>query len=111
MISRYTKEEREQAVREFKASGLSGNKFCEERGICRTTFSGWVNGYKKSSKNTNALSEDKNSSSFVRLAKPKSVSSKVRAEVSYKGASIKVCGEEAIEAVIKALCTFSERNL
>ena len=40
--SKLTTEERENLVAEYQASGKRQSQWCEEKGIKKTTLSGWV---------------------------------------------------------------------
>ena len=110
MPSMYSKEERNEAVREFRSTGLTYEEFSNRMGISRSTFCNWVKAYNKSS---SALEENKKPSSFVKVASSKKPSNKgrVSAEINYMGAIIKISGEDGIEAAIRALSTASERSL
>ncbi len=41
ILKRYSTEERERLIREYKSGNQTQQAFCEERGINPTTFSGW----------------------------------------------------------------------
>lgn len=53
MSKRYSHEEKEHIIRDYKASGLTSDKFCQEIGICKSTLFKWIKRSKKSNKSKN----------------------------------------------------------
>lgn len=59
-MTKHSKEDKEQLISEFKASGLSMTKWCHEKQIPISTFNGWI---KKGSKKIKSITTPK----FVEL--------------------------------------------
>jgi len=71
---RSTAAEREELIKEFKASGLGRREFAERKGINPLTFSSWFRSPRKQKRSSFRAAE------FVRLSLPSTESGKVEIE-------------------------------
>ena len=75
---RHSAEDRERLIAEFKASGLTGRAFSEQKGIHPTTLSGWVSRADQASSGFAELSVPISSPAPIEVDLPNGVRLRVR---------------------------------
>lgn len=108
-----TKEEKIKLIEDYKASGLSMNKWCFENGIATSTMSTWLAKINNKNKKTKTKSKSNKKAKFVEVTTPikTSITSASKVTLEYKDFKISISDSLDILLLKDILKVVTELNV
>ena len=95
-----TKEEKVKLIKEYKASGLSMNKWCIANGIATSTMSTWLAKTNNKKKKTKTTSKAKKKVKFVEVTTPIKTTSATDSKVILEYKDFKISISDSLDVLL-----------